>query len=171
MRERGHVMKQLVLSIVILLSLSLSFFGCDGEKEQVENAKKFWVAMEAQDLETARQYATRETAHSLSINEDQQDQDIKIAFGDVSKKDGKTSVATTITTTNEGTEMTIPLQTVMVKEDGEWKVDVNQTMMSMLGGAMGAMMEGLTETMKDGMEEMADQMKSTMEEMEDALSE
>jgi hypothetical protein len=167
-------MKQVIFSLVILFSLSLLLFGCGGKSDQVEIAKKFWSALEAQDLETARRYATTETAQSLTINEDQQNREIDIAFGEVSQEDGKSLVATTITTSNEGIEMDIPLQTVMVKEGGEWKVDVNQTMMSMFGGAMGAMMEGLTESMKDGMEEMGkamtDQMNSSMEKLEDPQS-
>lgn len=161
-------MKRIVLSVASLLLIALPLIGCGGKNDQVAVARAFWSALEAHDLETARHYATRETAQSLTIQEEQEGQEITIVFGEVSREDEKSMVATTITTSNEGIEMSIPLQTVMVKEEGAWKVDVNQTMMSMLGGAMGAMMEGLTESMKDGMEElgeaMADQMKASMEE-------
>ena len=50
-----------------------------------------------------------------------------------------------------------------VLEDGEWKVDLTQTMFSMLGGAMGQMMEDMGQAMQQGMEEMAEQMADSME--------
>lgn len=165
-------MKQVVVSVLMLLLCSLFLAGCGGTNEQLEVAKKFWSALEKRDLETARLYATRATAQSLTMDEDQQDQQIGIAFGGVTKDGEKRMVATTISTTNNGTDMTIPMQTVLVKEAGDWKVDVHQTMMSMFGGAMGEMMEGLTESMKDGMEEMGkamtEQMESTMQNMKQA---
>ena len=53
--------------------------------------------------------------------------------------------------TNEGTtEFQVQMQTILVKEDGQWKVDADQTMMSMFGGAMGEMMKGLGKTLEEG---------------------
>ena len=53
--------------------------------------------------------------------------------------------------TNDGTtEFQVQMQTILVKEEGQWKVDAEQTMMSMFGGAMGEMMKGLGKALEEG---------------------
>ena len=157
--------------VVIVIALACFVFGCGSEKdESLAVAKDFWKAMKDRDVEKAKTYATAGSADALTINEDEKDQDVEISFGDIEVKDGKSKIETNMRSIGGDMEMDIPMQTVLVKESGEWKVDVNLTMMSLFGGAMGAMME----TMKEGMEEMgnamAEEMKSSMDEMGKALS-
>jgi hypothetical protein len=156
---------------VIFLSLVVLFsFGCSNSDESVTVAKNFWKAMEDRDLERAKSYATKATANSLNINEENKDQEVEIIFGEVTKEDGKTMVTTTMRTTQDENTMDIAMKTVLVKEEGEWKVDVDQTMMSLFGGAMGAMMESMKEGMEEMGKAMADEMKAGFEEMGNDLS-
>jgi hypothetical protein len=156
---------------IIFLGLAVLFsFGCSNSDESVTVAKNFWKAMEDRDIETARSFATRESAGSLTINEENADQDVEIIFGEVTTEDGKTMVATTMKTVQDETEMEIPMQTVLVKEEGKWKVDVNLTMMSLFGGAMGAMMDSMKEGFEEMGEAMADEMKAGFEEMSKELN-
>jgi hypothetical protein len=152
-------MRKVTAAILFALLVPLSF-GCgNGEDESLVVAKAFWKAMENRDLVTARSYCTPETANSLQIDKDKKDQDVDISFGRVEIEDGEAHVKTTMVGTNDdGSIMSIPLETILVERDGEWRVDANQTMMSILGGAMGAMME----SMKDGMEEMGKAMTESM---------
>ena len=155
-----------LLSVIVLFSL-----GCSsGGDESVTVAKNFWKAMEDRDIEKARSYATKATANSLNINESEEDQDVEIIFGEVTKEDGKTLVVTTMRTTQDEKTMDIPMKTVLVKEEGEWRVDVDQTMMSLFGGAMGAMMDTMKEGFEDMGKAMADEMQSGFEEMSKELS-
>ncbi|UCG53218.1 MAG: hypothetical protein JSW58_06590 [Candidatus Latescibacterota bacterium] len=161
-------MRKVTVAVLFVLLVPL-VFGCSkGEDESLVVAKAFWKAMENRDIVTARSYCTSETANSLQIDEDKKDQDVDISFGRVEIKDGQAHVKTTMVGTNEdGSIMSIPLETILVERNGEWKVDANQTMMSILGGAMGAMME----SMKDGMEEMGKAMTESMKSaFEDAES-
>ena len=156
----------ILLSVIVLFSL-----GCSsGGDESVTVAKNFWKAMEDRDIEKARSYATKATANSLNINESEEDQDVEIIFGEVTKEDGKTLVVTTMRTTQDEKTMDIPMKTVLVKEEGEWRVDVDQTMMSLFGGAMGAMMETMKEGFEDMGKAMADEMKAGFEEMSKELT-
>jgi len=67
--------------------------------------------------------------------------------------------------TNEGTtEFQVQMQTILVKKDGQWKVDADQTMMSMLGGAMGEMMKGLGKTLEEGFKKGFEEMGKSMTE-------
>ncbi len=58
----------------------------------------------------------------------------------------------------------IPMKTFLIKEDGKWKVEAQKTMMSMFGGAMSEVMEGLGDAMKDSMKEMGRAMAEGMKE-------
>ena len=164
-------MRMFTVTLLVLLFTPV-FIGCgNSEDESLTVAKAFWEAMENEDLEMARSYCTRETAGSISMNEDKESQDVDITFGRVEMKDGESHVKTTLVGTNDdGSIMSIPMETILVKRDGEWKVDGSQTMMSVRGGAMGAMMDA----MKDGMEEMgeamAESMKSAFEDTEAATA-
>lgn len=162
-------MRIVVITMLALLLMPV-FNGCgNGEDESLTVAKAFWIAMKNQDIETARSYCTKETAGSISMNENKESEDVAVSFGRVEMKDGESHVKTTIAGTNDdGSIMTIPMETILVKRDGKWKVDGSQTMMSVLGGAMGAMMDAMKEGMEEMGEEMAESMKSAFEEAEAA---
>ena len=159
-------MKIAVHTMLCLLLVAL-FLGCGGgEDASVKVAKSFWQAMEERDIDKARSFATEATAATLTLNNDEENKEVDIIFGEAKIEDGQSHVPTTMKTTEKGQSITVPMETVLVKEEGEWRVDVNLTMMSLFGGAMGAMMD----TMKDGMEEMgkamAEGMKDSFEELE-----
>jgi hypothetical protein len=137
--------------------------GCGDKDESLTVAKHFWKAMEDRDLETAKSYATRATANSLNMEENGEDQDVEIIFGEVTREEGKILVATTMRTSQDEKTISIPMKTVLVKEDGRLKVDVDETMMSLFGGAMGAMMESMKEGFQEMGKAMADGMKAGFE--------
>lgn len=58
------------------------------------------------------------------------------------------------TTTSEA-----QMQTILVKEDGQWKVDVDQTMASVPGGAMGASVQDVGQTAEEGLKKGTGEMK------------
>ena len=144
------------VSVVFIIILFTFTIGCSGgKKDAVTVARDFWNALQERDLEKARSYATKETAGSLKLNEDAEDQEVDIAFGEAVEEDGYTKIETTIQTTTEESETSVVLVTVLIQEEGEWKVDVNQTMMSMFGGAMEELGKKMTEEMQKSMEQMA----------------
>lgn len=152
-------------AMLILMTLTAAaLLACGSNaKEPLNVAKNFWTAMEARDIEKARSYATEATAKSVTINEEAKDQEVDIRFGEVTFEDGRAMVETSIATKGDDSKMEMEMQTVLVKEDGTWKVDVDRTFMSMFGGAMGAMMEQMGEAMQKGMEEMGNAMVDAME--------
>ncbi len=113
-------------------------------------AKRFWDAINADDIQTARSYATKKSGDGLSLKERGTASSGKVSFGNVKIEDNRTAIETIIQASEGETELEFPIETILVKEDGQWKVDFDQTLMSMLGGAMGEMIEGL----KKGFEEM-----------------
>jgi hypothetical protein len=157
--------------LIIVIALACILCGCGSDKdESLAVAKDFWKAMKDRNIEEAKMYATSASANALTINEEEKDQEVEISFGDIELEDGKSTIETNMRAINDGSEMTIPMQTVLVKEEGEWKVDVNLTMMSLFGGAMGAMMESMKEGMEELGKSMAEEMKASMDEMSQGLA-
>ena len=155
---------------VIGLFLFCIFAGC-GKDQPIDVAKKFWGALEDQDIEKARSYATEATAPSLKMNYRGEDEEIAVIFGEVTESDGQTLVETTVQTVKGQENTRVPMKTVLVKEDDRWKVDVAQTFMSPFGDAMGKMMQGMMEAMQEGMNEMVESMQRKMQESMDEMGE
>jgi hypothetical protein len=156
---------------IVVITLACFLCGCGSDKdESLAVAKDFWKAMKDRDIEKAKTYATSASADALTINAEENDQDVEISFGDIEIKDGKSTIETNMQAVDDDSQMTIPMETVLIKEEGEWKVDVNLTMMSLFGGAMGAMMESMKEGMEELGKSMAEEMKASMEELSQGLS-
>ena len=134
---------------------------------QMAVAKGFWDAMNAKDIQAARSFVTKGSADKLHIKEEDTTATCKVTFGDIKIEDNKTTIETTMQTNDGTTEFQVQMQTIIVKEEGQWKVDAEQTMMSMFGGAMGEMMKGLgkalEEGFKKGFEEMGKSMAGSMQ--------
>ena len=161
-----------VASILMLVFTITLYLGCSGEPDTAMTvADKFWQALQDKDLDKARSYCTEETAESLTLNEDGSDQDVEIVFGDIEYKDEHTEIETMLQPSGDSDESSITLTTILVREDGKWKVDVSRTMMSMFGGAVEEMVEGMSEAMEEAMEKMAEEMQKSMEQMEGSMSE
>ncbi len=117
---------------------------------QMAVAKGFWDAMNAKDVQAARSFVTKGSADKLHIKEEDTTATCKVTFGDIKIEDNKTTIETTMQTNDGTTEFQVQMQTILAKEEGQWKVDAEQTMMSMFGGAMGEMMKGLGKALEEG---------------------
>lgn len=133
-------------------------------ESQLAVAKGFWDAMNAKDVQAARSFVTKESADKLQIKEKDAAANCKIDFGDIKIGDSKTTIETTMQTYDGTTELQVKMQTILVKEEGQWKVDADQTMMSMFGGAMGEMMKGLGKALEEGFKKGFEEMGKSMAE-------
>lgn len=137
---------------------------------QMAVAKGFWDAMNAKDIQAARSFVTKGSADKLHIKEEDAAANCKVDFGDIKIEDNKTTIETTMQTYDGATEFQVQMQTILIKEDGQWKVDAEQTMMSMFGGAMGEMMKGLGKALEEGFKKGFEEMgKSMAEDMQKGL--
>jgi len=149
----------------MLFLLSTGGCGAAGGPESV--ASSFWDAIMAGDKETAKKYATKNSIAEMELEAKEQGEERDVEFGKPVEADNQVSVPTTLVTTTNGQQQRVPLNTILVKEDGDWKVDWNQTMASLLGGMMGEMMKGMSDAMKG----MSDEMGKSFEEAGKAYEE
>ena len=129
---------------------------------QMAVAKGFWDAMNAKDIQAARSFVTKESADKLQIKDKDTTASCKVTFGDIKIEDDKTTIETTMQTNDGTTEFQVQMQTILAKEEGQWKVDAEQTMMSMFGGAMGEMMKGLGKALEEGFKKGFEEMGTSM---------
>jgi len=131
---------------------------------QLGVAKGFWDAMTAKDIQAAKSYVTKESGDKLSITDTDATASNTMTFGEVTTEDNKATIETAMQTHYGTTTSEAQMQTILVKEDGQWKVDIDQTMSSMHGGAIGEATKDVGKAMEEGL-------KKGAEEMEKASSE
>lgn len=112
---------------VYLVSLTLTLTsGCRVDKPPQEVAQCFWDAMKVQDIENGRKYATIST-RTLIDPSHEQFKGAVVTFGKIIIDGDLTTIDTTVRLPEHGTETSLPLQTILKKEDGEWRVDYAET--------------------------------------------
>lgn len=139
--------------------------ACAGAEGPEAAADRFWAAVEDGDVETARAYSIESERSSLKLEGESSVESYEL--GATRSENGKALVETRVTTSGEW-ELDISFETVLIEDGSDWKVDVEQTGSRMvravidasteelvrgiadtLRGAMGKVMEGVAEEMKE----------------------
>lgn len=143
----------------------------ENTKDLLTVARGFWDAMNAKDMQAVKSYATKESGVNLQIKENAT-ATCAVTFGEMKADNNKTVIDTLMKVNDGSTASEVRMQTVLVKENEQWKVDADQTIMSMFGGAMGDMMKGLGKAMEEGFKKgMAEIGTSMAEGMQKGLEE
>jgi len=144
--------------------------GCVSSEEQQSRdvANRFWQAILADDMEVAKQLVTWESAQYLKFLRSQQMDAKRFETGELLITDGVAEVATVLYGGAKG-EMEIPLRTVLIRYEEGWLVDVQQTMGSMVSGAMGTIVDQLNNFMQDGLKGLDDSLSDGIDELGKSL--
>lgn len=158
------------LSVLSIILLS----GCYTEKPPQEAAQNFWDAIKMQDIENTRKYATTETRDLIDASQGQF-RDANVTFGKIIINGDTTTIETTLLMRKNGTETTIPLQTILKQENGEWRVDYQQTRQSIKETETDALpdiskdIQELGKKLSDRMDEALGELKQKIPEYEEKL--
>jgi len=109
-----------------LLSLLFLLSGCQAVSTPEQVATEFWQAMAGSDLDSARKYATRETQYL--VNREQTLEDATVKTGTALIGGSNATVATLMTLKKTGSNDVLSFDTVLLKENDQWKVDYQQTL-------------------------------------------
>jgi len=123
-----------------ILSLLLSLSGCQTvlPPEQVTTA--FWEAMAGGNIDSARKYATQETQRLVIKQQNLEDATVKVGAALI---DGsKATVATIITIKKTGNKV-LSFDTVLLKENNQWKVDYQRTLNNLFSLPFGDIFKSL----------------------------
>lgn len=154
-----------------LLIASVLLSGCifSSESQQArEVADKFWQAVLAEDMDTAKDLTTWESAQYLQFLTSKSVAAKRFETGEI-KVDGTTAEVATVLHSGEKGDMTIPLRTVLVRNKDVWQVDVQKTMGSMVSGAMGAVVDQLNVFMQNGLQDLDKALADSVQELNKSL--
>ncbi len=137
-----------------LLSLLFLLSGCQAvlSPEQVTTA--FWQAMAAGNLDSAKKYATQETQHLVTKQQNLEEATVKT--GAVLTDASKATVATVMTLKNAESNKALSFDTVLLKENELWKVDYQRTLNNLSNLPFGDIVKSLQaigETLNKGLEQ------------------
>ncbi|PPK70743.1 uncharacterized protein DUF4878 [Methylobacter tundripaludum] len=109
-----------------LLTLLLLLSGCQAALTPEQVATAFWVAMAEGNLDSAREYATQETRHLVTKQQNLEEATVKT--GAILIDGSNATVATVMTLKKPENNKELSFDTVLSKENDLWKVDYQRTL-------------------------------------------
>ncbi|MFZ2313687.1 MAG: hypothetical protein WAV82_13840, partial [Methylobacter sp.] len=107
-------------------SLLLLLSGCQTVSTPEQITTEFWEAMADSDLDSARKYATRETQYLVNTQQSLEDATVKTEEAFINGSNA--TVATLMTLKESEINDVLSFDTVLLKENNQWKVDYQQTL-------------------------------------------
>ena len=144
--------------------------GVDPETYRVlDTAEGFWDASQNGEVDVAQSYVAEGAMASLERREDGSAPFEEYSLGKVEVDGNSATVETHIKGINGPAAVEAEFQTVLVRDNGIWWIDLDRTtggiLESIMGETMAAMGEAMEEAMGEAMQEMVDGMQKSMEEM------
>lgn len=160
------------LSILLCLGL---VYGCSSSDPDAV-AEKFWKAGQQGDTETVNSLVSKDS--QANFESDDRPPFETITVGEVVVDGEAARVDTQITIENDEEPMNVAFDTFMVLEDGEWKVDLDATMIDMtkeiiamsmkaIGAQFGDAMKDVTKGMAEGISEFGKSLQEFADELEE----
>jgi len=142
-----------VKALLLVSFLSIFLAGCIFSSESqnaVAVANQFWQAVQDKNMEKAKELATWDSTQYLKFIESDKLQAQRFETGEVKIVDQNAEVATMLYGGTAG-DVKIPVRTILVRVENDWRVDVQKTMGSMVSGAMGAVVNELNTFMHESL--------------------
>ena len=147
--------------------------GC-GEKAKTPEsvAAEFWQAVIDQDMETAKTLASWDTVDYLRYIRSGQLKPARFELGEITPGDRSAVIETTLHSQPHGqSSIRIPGQTVLIKTEQGWRIDLKETIGSTVKETVGTVFDQLNSIMKQGLQGLDKELSSSMKEVEKALKE
>lgn len=167
---RAHVGSRLLVRCLSAALLTVIVTACSSDPAAV--AEAFWQAGQDGDIERARSYVS--ASSSAKMNDGSRSTLEDVWVGESTVDGDGAMVETRVTAGADAESRQIHFNTIMVRESGDWKVDLDATsqemMKEILGVTMGEFGEQMGEAMKGAMKGMAEGMAEGMEKMGEAMT-
>ena len=175
MSQRKITFKLIFLSLICLFTT-----GCDEGLYPIEVSEGFWRAVKDKDINAIEKYSTKDSLTGDELRENILPLDEIILGKTVIDGDGAW-VDTTVTISGDK-PYTLPIKTVLIRENKQWKVDYQATMkwvskgssvysvISGIKNMMGELAEGLNQSMED-VQKAIPEIKEEVKRIEESLLE
>jgi len=166
-----HTHNHAIYKTFLIVVCSLFLYACmQPAKDPKAIADKYWQHLQSGNTSEAKKLISTNSKRAFANHNN------RIAsITQLDNSDAKTFVSTTITTINPETQFsyTETFNTVLVLEQGEWRVDVNESQIPPALSApeeeMQQLAEELSESMQDNIESIDEAMNQGMQLLNDAL--
>ena len=155
---------------VMVLILSLSSCGTPDSPKAV--SKQFWDSVQKRDMESAKMMATWDTVDYLKYLNTEKIHPERYELGDQMLGEERAEVNTILYTTKMGQSgVKLPGVTVLVKTDHGWRVNVKQTMTSVVKYTANNVFDQLNGLLQEGIKGLDESLSESMNEIGRALEE
>ncbi|WP_020559890.1 hypothetical protein [Thiofilum flexile] len=166
-------MKAMARHLGYWLLLVLLLGGCMGEdsKDPQAIANQFWNAVTTNDMETAKNLTTWDSVQYLSFLKTAQLNPQRYELGELKMLENNTKAE--IPTVLHGGELgnvNIPVRTILVKVNEEWRIDVQSTLGALIQGTMGAVVNELNGLLQQGLKGLDEKMNKTLDGLGEQLN-
>ena len=158
--------------LILLLSIVFILTGCGGQDSPKDVSTKFWKAVQAQDMETAKQVSTWDTVDYLRYLKKDNFHPERFELGEEKLTETSAEIQTVLFTTKVGKSgVKVPGVTVLIKTEQGWKVDVRKTLGSVIKQSVNNIFDQLNNFMQQGIKEFDKTFSESMKELEKTLEE
>ncbi len=156
-------------ALIIVLSILL-VSGCTDIQSPKQVSKKFWEAVQKRDMETAKQLSTWESVDYLKYLKVDKLHPERFELGEEMLGEDSAQISTTLYTSRQGQSgVKVPGVTVLVKIEQGWRVDVKQTLSTVVKETVNNVFEQLNGLMQEGVSELDKVLSESMSELGKAL--
>ena len=165
-------MKQTSLLLFILL-IGFLLQSCTPAKPNtpLTVAQAFWTAALDGDVETAKEYLTRQSQANFKIILSSREDFVELGEQNITLS--RAEILTYLTRHKNNQVHKSALRTILLNQQGQWLVDFDQTRDSMLGSELQSVIDQLYNSMREtidkGVKVMGESVKKELEDMERSL--
>ena len=158
--------RKITFRLLILLLICLFITGCDEGLYPIDVSEKFWRAVKDKDTKAIQKYSSNSSLNGNELGENILPLD-EITLGKT-VIDGEGAWVDTTVTISGDKPYTLPIKTVLIRENKQWKVDYRATIKWV---SKGSAVSNVINSIKNMSEDLAKELNQSMEDIEKAIPE
>ncbi len=158
--------RKITFKLIFLSFICLFIPGCDEVLYPIDVSEGFWRAVKDKDINAIEKYSTEDNLTGDELSENILPLD-EIILGKT-VIDGDSAWVDTTVTMSADKPYTLPIKTVLIRENKQWKVDYQATMKWV---SKGSSVYSVISGIKNMTDELAEELNQSMEDIQKAIPE
>ena len=158
--------QKIVFKLIFLSFICLLNTACEESLYPIDVSEKFWRAVKDKDVKTIQKYSTGDSLTKEDLDENILPLDEIILGRTVI--DGDNSWVDTTVTISGDKPLTLPLRTVLIRENNQWEVDYDETIKLV---SKGSSVSRIISSIRNMREDLTKELNQSMEDIQNAIPE
>jgi gas vesicle protein len=158
--------QKIVFKLIFLSFICLLNTACEESLYPIDVSEKFWRAVKDKDVKTIQKYSTGDSLTKEDLDENILPLDEIILGRTVI--DGDNSWVDTTVTISGDKPLTLPLRTVLIRENNQWEVDYDETIKLV---SKGSSVSRIISSIRNMREDLTKELNQSMENIQNAIPE